>query len=117
MSDVHKRKAIRKRATQVMMVIDSFTGETVGRVGNLSDNGMMLIAQKEMPDEYFFQVQLTLQTPGAASQKLEVGFQSMWCEQARAANTYWIGCKFIDISDEGLAGLKSWLEKNEEVVH
>jgi hypothetical protein len=35
-SGAHKRRSARKRVKQVMMVTNSFTGESMGRIGNLS---------------------------------------------------------------------------------
>ena len=46
----HKRKSVRKRVAQAMMVTDAFTGEGLGRIGNLSNDGMMLITPKALAD-------------------------------------------------------------------
>jgi hypothetical protein len=55
-SGAHKRRSARKRVKQVMMVTNSFTGESMGRIGNLSKEGMMLIATRELPDEHVYQI-------------------------------------------------------------
>jgi PilZ domain len=109
-----KRKSVRKRVTQVMMVTDAFTGESLGRIGNLSNDGMMLIAPKELPDEHFYQLHFTLLAAGAAPHKVEIGVQCLWCDQARTANTYWAGCKMIDISPADQAAVKRWVAQAEE---
>jgi hypothetical protein len=111
-----KRKSVRKRVTQVMMVTDAFTGESLGRIGNLSNDGMMLIAPKELPEEHFYQMHFTLIGNGMTPHKVEIGVQSLWCDQARTANTYWAGCKVIDISPADQTVLKQWVSLAEEVV-
>lgn len=112
----HKRKSVRKRVTQVMMITNAFTGEGLGRIGNLSNDGMMLIATRELPDEHVYQVHFTLQTSAHPAKKVEIGIQCLWCEQARSANTYWVGSKIIDISPEDQEALKLWVAEAEEVV-
>jgi PilZ domain len=115
-SPTHKRKSVRKRVTQVMMVTNAFTGEGMGRIGNLSNDGMMLITPKEMHDEHYFQVHFSLQAPGFKPEKVEIGVQCLWCDQARTNNTYWVGCKVIDISPDDQAALKRWVAQAEETV-
>jgi hypothetical protein len=112
----HKRKSVRKRVTQVMMVTNAFTGESIGRIGNLSVDGMMLIAPKTMPDEHYFQLHFTLQMTGLIPKKVEIGVQCLWCDQARTSNTYWVGCKMIDISPEDNDALRKWVAAAEETV-
>jgi hypothetical protein len=111
-----KRKSVRKRVTQAMMVTDAFTGESLGRIGNLSNDGLMLIAPKELPDEHVFQLQFTLLGNGLTPHRVEIGVQALWCDQARTANTYWAGCKMIDISPSDQAMLKQWVALAEETV-
>jgi len=40
------RRSVRKRTAEVIIAINAMTGETIGRIGNLSVDGMMLISQK-----------------------------------------------------------------------
>jgi hypothetical protein len=114
-SGAHKRKSARKRVRQAMMVTNSFTGESMGRIGNLSGEGMMLIAPKELPEEHYYQVNFAVGTN--PNQKIEVGIQALWCDQARAGAAYWVGCKIIDISPKDEAELKVWVESATEVVN
>jgi hypothetical protein len=112
----HKRKNVRKRVTQVIMVVNSFTGESLGRIGNLSTTGMMLISPRLMGEEHYFQVGFQLSAAKIAAQKLEVGVQCLWCDEARSASTYWVGCKIIDISDADQVLLKRWVDQAEEIA-
>ncbi len=111
----HKRKSVRKRVTQVVMVVNSFTGESLGRIGNLSATGMMLISPKEMGEEHFFQIGFQLSSPTMPVYKMEVGVQCLWCDEARSARTFWVGCKIIDISEADQRALKRWVDEAEEL--
>jgi len=96
------------------MVTNNFSGESIGRVGNLSNEGLMLLAPKELPEEHYYQIGFSLGPANA--NKIEVGIQSLWCDQAKSANTYWVGCKIIDISAEDSALLQRWVELAAETV-
>ena len=111
MSGAHQRRSVRKRVTQVIMVTNSITGEGFGRVGNLSMDGVMLIAGRPLSEEHYFQIGFTLIVPGHVPAKLEVGIQCLWCDAARTANTHWVGCKFIDISVQDQEQLKLWVDQ------
>ena len=114
MSHAHKRKSARKPVAQVIMVTNSFSGESIGRVGNLSNEGVMLLAPKELPEEHYYQIGFSLGP--ANNNKIEVGIQSLWCDQAKSANSYWVGCKIIDISPEDAELLHKWVELASETV-
>jgi hypothetical protein len=45
-----------------------------------------------------------------------VGVQCLWCDEARSASTYWVGCKIIDISDADQVLLKRWVDQAEEIA-
>jgi hypothetical protein len=76
---------------------------------------MMLIATRELPDEHVYQITFGLaQSPSA---KIEVGIQALWCEQARAGQAYWVGCKIIDINRADTAQLQIWVDQATEVAN
>jgi hypothetical protein len=112
----HKRKSVRKRVTAVMMVTNAFTAESLGRIGNLSKEGLMLIAPKSLHEEHYLQLGFVLQHGSQLNRKVEIGVQVSWCDQARTANTYWVGCRIVDVSPDDAQQLARWVELAEEVV-
>jgi hypothetical protein len=110
-----KRRSPRKRATDVIMVNNAMTGESMGRIGNLSNDGMMLIAPKELGDEYYYQVSFHLLIPGKPPQKMELGVQCLWADKSRSGGNYWAGCKLVDIAEADEAVLETWLENATEI--
>jgi hypothetical protein len=113
MSARHQRRSARKRASQAVPVSNSMTGEALGRIGNLSEDGMMLITSKPLHEEYYYQVAFQLSGPRFAPRKFEVGIQCMWSAAARTAHTHWAGCRLIDISEAEAHALKEWLDQAE----
>ena len=109
-----KRRSVRKRAAQAIMVSNSMNGESLGRIGNLSLDGLMLIASKPICEEHYFQISFPLVTRGHPNQRLEIGVQCLWAEQSRSANAHFAGFKIIDIADSDLPQLKIWVEEQEQ---
>jgi hypothetical protein len=110
-----QRRSVRKKAAQAIVVSNSMTGESMGRIGNLSNDGMMLIASKHIHEEYYFQISFPLTNKALQSRKLEVGVQCLWTEQSRSANSHWAGFRIIDIADTDQAFLKIWVDEQELV--
>ena len=49
------RRSQRKRAHHMIHVTDAITGQLVGHVGNLSIDGMLLISNRQLPEDALFQ--------------------------------------------------------------
>lgn len=109
-----KRRSIRKRAAHAIMVSNSMTGDTLGRIGNLSLDGLMLIASKPIQEEHYFQVSFPLTTRAHAAHKVEIGVQCLWAEQSRSANAHFAGFRIIDVADSDLPCLRQWVEEQEQ---
>ncbi len=110
------RRSVRKRVGEAIMISNSMTGESLGRVGNLSVDGMMLITSHDVQDECLYQVQFQLRDREGLAHKLEVGIQCLWSEAARVERTYWVGCKIIDIGESEQRLLDDWVERTAETV-
>ncbi|MCU0755005.1 MAG: PilZ domain-containing protein [Xanthomonadales bacterium] len=114
MSGAHQRRHARKPVSHALMISNGMTGETLGRVGNLSADGMMLITSRPMHEGWYYQVGFSLQVGAVPPRRLDVGIQCLWTEAARTAGTYWTGCKIIDIAPEEQQILLRWIEQQGE---
>lgn len=92
------------------------TGESLGRIGNLSVDGMMLITTQALPESCLYQVQFQLQDAERRSHRMELGIQCLWSEAALTEHSHWIGCKIVDISPEEQDLLDAWVERAAETV-
>lgn len=110
-----QRRNVRKRVSTAVMVVNAISGDTMGRIGNLSIDGMMLISPQALKEEWLFQVHFQLAVTGQV-RKIEVGMQCLWTEAARTAGSHWNGCKFIDIDEADRRHLKAWLDLQTETV-
>jgi hypothetical protein len=110
------RRYRRKRAQTTIKVIDAMTGEAIGHVGNLSAEGMLLVSNREVPDDALFQLAFTL--PGGAAgrpRRIEIGVHEQWSEPATFPGQYWAGFRIIDIGADDQKALNAWVEARDEI--
>ena len=111
---VEHRRSRRKKVHQGIQVTNSITGEALGYVGNLSIDGMLLIANRELPDNALFQFYFDLPAAAGAPRRFEIGVHEQWGEPANMPGQYWSGFRIIDIAPEDRVALTAWIDKHDE---
>lgn len=104
------RRAKRKAASEAIEVFDTMTELSVGRVGNLSESGMMLMASAPLAEDALYQFRFTLGGSQLRTRTLEVGVHQLWSEPSHVPGQFWSGFRFIDIAPEDAAHLHAWVE-------
>jgi len=95
-------------------VTDFMTGASLGRIGNLSTDGLMLISERAMSEHHVFQVQFPLPGSSKSAPRLEVGIQCLWSEAASGEHNHWTGCQIISISAACQEMLDAWVAHSAE---
>jgi hypothetical protein len=95
----HERRPVRSR----IEVTDTMSGDIIGHLGNVSEDGLMLVSQVELSEEAIYQFNFTLHGRNGASALIEVGAICLWCSESSLPGTYWSGFKIVDISPENYA--------------
>ncbi|MBN8727764.1 MAG: PilZ domain-containing protein [Xanthomonadales bacterium] len=108
MSDPRRRNP-RKRPHVALEVTDALTGEVVGRLGDLSLEGMMLIADAPVTEDALYQFVFHLPDPAGRLRRIEVGVHEAWTERASSDDRHWVGFRFIDIAAEARRDVAQWL--------
>lgn len=111
---IENRRSRRKRAQDGIVVTNSLNGETVGFVGNLSIDGMLLIANRKMPDNALFQFEFTLPGADGTPRHFEIGVHEQWSEPANVPGQHWAGFRIIDIAPDDRTALTAWVDKHDE---
>lgn len=97
------RKTQRYRLPARVPVYNGLSGSVEGVLGNLSSDGLMLIADHPFHEESLFQLSFKLPDPSDPEARvIELGAQCLWCDSAASAGTYWAGFKIVDVSSEDL---------------
>jgi hypothetical protein len=107
-----RRSAPRRPATAAIDVIDSISGAPIGRIGNLSRTGMMLICRQPLNDGALYQLRFQLPGPSGAATEVETGVHTMWVENAATNGYQWAGLRIISISNAAAQALDRWLEQD-----
>ena len=103
------RRAPRKTAYMTIPVANLMTGETIGRIGNLSANGMLMVSERVIAQDVLLEIGFELTNADGRPQLVRVGAQEQWSERANVPGQYWCGLHFIDVSPTDLEVIESWL--------
>ena len=106
----NRRSAERFPTHDAIEVTDSITGNVIGRIGNLSRTGMLLLCQRPLTDDAVYQIRFKLPDGPATRADIEAGIHTMWTEPATGAERQWSGAHIISISEQAAQALDVWLE-------
>lgn len=113
MSTSEQRRARRKRIPEPVEVINVLNGESLGRIGNLSRDGMMLIGRRKLGDGALYQARFQLPDPNGAPHVIEAGLHEMWSEPAAVPGQFWAGLRIVSLSDADSVALNGWLGESD----
>ena len=102
------RRARRRKALQLIEVTDAMSGLVVGRLGNLSETGMLLIGSAALQEDALYQFTFTL--PDASDSRVEVGAHLLWLDSANREGNHWAGFRFIAVAPSLAQRLRDWVE-------
>ena len=102
----------RKNAPEAIQVTNVMTAEAIGYIGNLSVDGMLLIADHAMTDDALFQFNFEL-PESDPPRRIEIGVHEQWGEPANTPGQYWAGFRIIDIAPDDRTALVAWVETHE----
>lgn len=112
---IEHRRSPRKPPGVVIHVTNSLTGEVIGRLGNLSIEGMMLVANRPIADDALYQLQFNLPDEHGRLHPIEIGVHEQWSESASVPGQHWVGFRIIDIGPDDADMLREWLNGNEQL--
>ncbi|WP_149196236.1 PilZ domain-containing protein [Luteimonas suaedae] len=104
------RRARRRQAPEGILVTDAMTGEVVGRVGNLSETGMLMMSSTDLVEDALYQLRFALIDDAGQERTLELGAHLLWSDGASAPGQAWTGFRFIGLSAEQARQLRNWVD-------
>ena len=108
MSSKDHRRSPRRKVAETVLVSDVMTEEIAGRIGNLSEGGMLLMASTPLTEDALYQFRFRL--PGADGADIEVGAHLLWVDRASSPGQSWAGFRFISLTDAHRARLNGGAE-------
>lgn len=91
------------------------TGEVIGRLGNVSAEGLMLVSNRPLVEDGLYQLQFNLPDEHGRLHPIEAGVHEQWSEEANVPGQHWIGFRIIDIAPADAAVLRDWLNGSEQL--
>lgn len=111
MSETRRNK--RRKVEDALPVVDTMTGQQIGRVGDLSVDGMMLIAENRVRDNALYQLSFHLPDTRGLPVPIEIGVHEQWTAPSSLPGQYWTGLRIIDIAPRDLDVIDGWLERED----
>ncbi|MGB5179380.1 MAG: PilZ domain-containing protein [Gammaproteobacteria bacterium] len=102
------RSKNRIEVSEVIQVIDRQTGNTIGQLVNISEEGLMLQGPEPVPENGIYQLSLEFDanSASAADGPLMIGVESLWCHSSSDQAQHWSGFYIIDISEQDLQRIR-----------
>ncbi|WDS37686.1 PilZ domain-containing protein [Pseudoxanthomonas sp.] len=110
MSITEARRAQRRNPNGAIMVSDVMTSQVIGRIGNISEAGMLLVASEPLREDALYQLQFTL--PGSTPARettIDAGAHLLWTGAAHTPGQSLCGLRFLTLSPAHLAALRDWV--------
>lgn len=104
------RRARRRRVEGTVLVTDAMLDAVIGRIGNLSETGMLLIATAPLADDALYQLRYSLPMPGGALLSIEAGMHAVWQDRSSGSGQAWVGLRVISLPEAQLQQLRAWLD-------
>lgn len=102
---IEKRKSPRKVADEVLQVSDKITGSYIGRVVNISAEGLMLLSHEPIVMGSVYQLEMDIPEGGGDVKRVGFGAEAVWTTEATQPDSYWTGFRIIDISGEDVLSI------------
>ncbi|MCB1561555.1 MAG: PilZ domain-containing protein [Xanthomonadales bacterium] len=104
------RRAKRKHADEAIDVFDCMTEQSIGRIGNLSESGAMLICPQPLFEDALYQLRFSIRDSTGRERSVEVGAHHLWSDEAGSPGQHWCGLRFIDVTKDHLQIMRDWVE-------
>ena len=102
------RRVPRRKIAETIQVVDTMTDTVIGRLGNLSETGMLVITSMPLVEDALYQLRFMLHD--TTSVPIEVGVHLLWQDTASASGQTWTGFRFITLLDSQMLQLRQWLD-------
>ncbi len=104
------RRAPRRQVADSVPVFDMMTEEVVGHLANVSESGMLLLANAQLHEDTLYQFRFQLGGGGP----LVTGVHLLWLGAANTPGQSWCGFRFLTIPDDQRARIRAWVDAGQD---
>ena len=95
----HRRRP-RKNTPHLVKVLDVNTGKPVGRVVDITADGMMLVTEGRVEPGRHINVDIVLPVMVQARTEVQVEAEAVWCKQDTNPRYHKVGFRFVNLAGE-----------------
>jgi hypothetical protein len=104
------RRAKRRKLGYSVEVIDTMTEQSIGRIANLSETGMLTVLNSPLMNDALYQLRIRLPDNQGVERNMDIGAHELWSDEAAAPGQVWTGFRFIDVAPTDLEFIREWVE-------
>lgn len=110
------RRAPRRQVTELVPVTDLMAETVIGRLGNVSETGMLMLASVPMHEDALYQLHFAIPGPQGEPLRIDVGVHLLWSEQTHAPGQAWLGFRFLTLARDAREQLRQWIAEETSAV-
>ncbi|MBU8872038.1 MAG: PilZ domain-containing protein [Gemmatimonadales bacterium] len=95
----HRRRP-RKNTPHLVKVLDAETGESLGRVVDITADGMMLVTDHAYDQGHIIKARLILPVMVQARTDVDLEAEAVWCKQDSNPSYFKVGFHFLNLAGE-----------------
>lgn len=105
------RRTQRRNVHEPVMVVDTMTEQVIGRLGNISESGMLLVANAPLVEDALYQLRFEITERSGRATAIDVGAHLIWVGSAHTPGQSWAGLRFLTIEESQLVVLRQWIAR------
>ena len=105
------RRARRRNVPKPVAVFDLMTEQVIGRLGNLSESGMLLVASAPLCEDAMYQLRFEIIDRTGRVVPIDAGAHLIWLGSANTPGQSWAGLRFLTLEESQLAVLRHWIAR------
>ena len=107
------RRSHRRNVHESVTVLDTMTEQVLGRIGNISESGMLMVASGSLLEDALYQLRFEIIDRTGRMVAIDVGAHVVWMGSANTPGQSWAGLRFLTIEERQLADLRHWIARPE----
>jgi len=106
------RKLVRRHLLYYLQIIDAKSNEAVGRLGDINTGGVLILTDREFPEEKVIPVRIVLpEALGMKHKGVEMAIRTRWCRPDTPKGHFAIGCSIEEIDGVNKELIPELIEK------
>ena len=106
------RRAPRRQVSDRVAVTDQMAERVIGRLGNVSESGMLMLASVPLCEDALYQLRFPLHLTDGRQAHVDVGVHLLWTEPAHVPGQSWAGFRFLTLGREQRQLLREWVSED-----